>query len=159
MDWNVLELIWHYFAGFDSFHFGIFSALGLLMFLFAFSYAAYRGREENPMQLAAEVTIYVMVFALALDFMNVPSLIVGILIIIAYEFISKHLCKTRFRVWIEGFISLWIFLIIFALVGEYLRPIIGVIGLVIFFAMSEVRVREKKKEDELESAKKEEKKK
>ncbi|VVB75953.1 Uncharacterised protein [uncultured archaeon] len=146
MNWNVLDLIWRYFAGFDSFHFGLLSALGLLMFLFAFSYAAYRGREENPMQLAAEVSIYVMVFALALDFMNVPSLIVGILIILAYELISKHLCKTRFRVWVEGFISLWILLTIFALVGEYLRPIIGVIGLVIFFAMSEVRVRELQKE-------------
>lgn len=156
-----MELVWHYFTGFDSFHFGLLSAFGLLMFLFAFSFAAYRGREENPLQLAAEVSIYSLVFALALDFMGVPSLIVGFAIIIAYELISKHLCKTRFRVWVEGVISLWIILMIFALVGDYLRPLIGVIGLVIFFLMSEVRVREKQKEDEKEknSAKKEEKKK
>jgi len=154
MDWNVLELVWSYFTHFDSFNFGLISALSLLLFLFAFSYAAYRGREENPMQLAAEVSIYTMVFALVLDFMHIPSLIVGFVIILAYELLSRHFCKTRFRVWIEGFIALWLFLIIFALVGDYVRPIMGVIGLVIFFAMSEVRMREKQKEEEKEKSKK-----
>ncbi len=159
MNWNFLDLFWHYFAGFDTFNFSIFSALGLLMFLTAFSFAAFRGREEHPLQLGAEVSIYVLVVALVLDFMHVPSLIGGFAIIIAYELICKHLCKTRFRTWIEGVILLWVILMIFALVGEYVRPLIAIIGLIIFFAMSEVRVREVRKEKEKEVEKREEKKK
>jgi hypothetical protein len=159
MAFEFLNLFWHFFASFDAWHISALHGVNQLALMTAFAYTAFRGEKDNPLPRAFQVGVYVEIVAAACALISLPSLLTGFSMIIAYSLIMRHYFQSRFRKWVENFLSLMIIMFMMSQVDAYLGSAMLLIAFFVFFMLGEKHVRDERKEEEKAKAKKEEKKK
>lgn len=142
------------FAYFDPFYWGAGGVIYGFIVWTIFAYLSARGSSEKPLEEAMQVVGYSFGLGLLMDFMMIPSMWVGIGMIVAYVYSTKYVLKWNWRKTIFVLTSVSINLTISALVSEPVKSIFlwGVIILVLLL-MSQQRVRQKKIEAEIKPAK------
>jgi hypothetical protein len=147
------------FASFDSFFDGGFWVIYVAVFFFIFGYFGARGSFDDPVKKGLELTGWSMLWGFILALTGIPSMWVGVWLIIGYGFLLKRWEKMKWQKWIVSFVSLCINFSVLVLVPEIVRPIF-VFGLVVLniFVVSEKKIRGNSKKENEESEKKEKKK-
>ena len=134
-----------YFVGLDIFSYGWFNWVFFIGFFLIFSYVGLRATEEKPWHAALKLVACTLVVALLLAFTSIPSFWSGIIIVIAYTLIRRHLFKPTLHSWITSFIALWFILIILALIPVAYTLVFSIFLLIYFYWVSEMDIKSLKK--------------
>ncbi len=134
-----------YFARFDLFSGGLIGFFSLFAFLFIFTYFGVRSSVEKPAEKTVELLLPPVLIGFILNFAGINSLLVGIIVILAYIVFSKGILKLEKKEWIISSITIFALLAIFGSLDLFSRNILFLIYLAYAIIKSQKEIRDKKK--------------
>jgi hypothetical protein len=137
-----------YFSRFDLFAGGLMGFFSLFAFFYIFSFTGVRGKFEHPHQKALELLLPVFVAALFLNFMGLPPVVVGFIVILVYLGFAKNALKLNNREWSIQAVYIFCLLGIFGLLDPWSRNILFIGYLIYNFTLSEKKLKEKESKKE-----------
>ena len=143
-----------YFSGFDLFAGGLMGFFSLFAFFYVFSFTSVRGQFEHPWEKALELLLPTFITALFLNFLGLPQIVVGFIVVIVYAFSMKQILDMKTRAWVIAVIKLYCLLGIFGLLDMWSRNILFIIYLAYNAIMSEKRLVDKEHKKDEKSDKK-----
>ena len=133
------------FAYYDPFYWGPQNLILNFLIWTLFAYFSARGTSEKPFEDAMQLMGYVFGLGLLMDFMMIPSMWVGIGMILSYVHATKYVLMWYWRQTIFILTTISISLGISALVSEPVQSIFlwGIV-LTLFLILSQARLRSKR---------------
>lgn len=149
-------MVWgfEFLAYLDPFYWGVSGVIFNFFIWSAFAYLGSRGDASKPLERAMQIIGYVFGLGLLMDFMMLPSMWVGLGMVLAYVYSTKYVLKWDWR---RTFFILFIVLIIVGLaafVSETVRWFFLIVILLgTFWIIGQSKMRSKKVIDQEKSDK------
>ena len=143
------------FVYWDPFYWGANALIMNFIIWMLFAYLTRRGNTAKPLEEAMQVIGYTFGVGLLMDFMGIPSMWVGILLLVAYILATKYVVKWNWKetIFVMGTIS--VNLGMSSLLPGSVAPIfLWWVIMVMLFLRSQEKIRRKKIEAEKKSEKK-----
>ena len=126
----------------------------LFAFFYIFSFTGVRGKFEHPYEKTLELLLPILIVALFLNFMGLPPVLIGFIIILVYLAFAKKILELTNHEWAVTAIKIFCLLTIFGLLDIWSRNILFLGYLVYNFTLSEKKINDKEKESKEKDNKK-----
>jgi len=134
-----------YFSRFDLFAGGLIGFFSLFAFFYIFSFTGVRGKFEHPYEKTLELLLPIFVVGLFLNFMSLPPVLVGFIVILVYLAFAKKTLELTNREWAITAVYIFCLLAIFGLLDIWSRNILFLGYLMYNFTLSEKNLNDKEK--------------
>jgi hypothetical protein len=134
-----------YFSRFDLFAGGILGAISLFLFFYIFTFTSVRGKVEHPWEKALELLLPSFIIGLFLNYLSLPPLLVGIIVLVTYLVFAKNALNLELRAWAIMTVKVLAILAIFGLLDLWSRNILFVGYLTYNIIISEKNLNDKSK--------------
>lgn len=139
--------LWNFLSVFDPLLEGYLSIIFSLLLWFMLTYPFFRFLKNGLLDTFYIIFTTILIGSV-LAFFGFPSVIVGLIMVIFYILIMRHVAKMNDRATIELTIKLGVFLSVFSLLEGIVRTILMLILIMWFFLESEKNRPKKDKKEE-----------